>query len=245
MSELHVGIVGYGQMGRFMASLLAPFARVLAYDPAPSSGSASTEPALRVGIERAASAPLVFLFPPIPKVSACCELIAPHVTPGALIVEGCSVMCHPTREMLRLLPAHVDVAGCHPLFGPQSGAAGVQGFKVVVSAVRTQRIELLVDLFRRLELEVVQMSPEQHDRAMARTQALEQLVARVLMNVGVAPEAIDVPGYRKLVELKQLLEHDSEELFLAVHHYNPFAAEVRERLQQALARVVRQLEPER
>jgi prephenate dehydrogenase len=242
MSESTIGIVGYGQMGRFMAQLLSPWAKVLAYDPVPPRSVHQDGPVELADVARVAACPIVFLFPPIPKISQCCELIADHLRPGTLVVEGCSVMCHPTREMVRLLPSHVDLVGCHPLFGPQSGASGLQGFKVVLSAVRTERLEVVASLFRRLELEVVQMSPEQHDKAMARTQALEQLLGRTLMKLGVGPEPIDVPGYRKLVEVKQMLEHDSEELFLAVHQHNPFAAEVRERLQLALADLMRQLE---
>jgi hypothetical protein len=69
---------------------------------------------------------------------------------------------------------------------------------------------------------------------MARTQALEQIFGRLLVKLGVEEERIDVPGYRKLVELRRMLEADSEELFRNVQLFNPFARDVARRVRAAL-----------
>jgi prephenate dehydrogenase len=231
-----VGIVGYGQMGRFVAKLIAPVADVRAWDPQPQVD--------HVALAEVAACDIVFLFPPIDRMRECCGLIRDLVRPGAIIVEGCSVMTLPVQEMIEALPAHVDLVGCHPLFGPQSGAHGVAGFKLVLAPVRTTRLEKVSALFAGLGLEVVVMSPEEHDRAMARTQALEQLIGRVLIKLDVRDEPIDVPGYRKLVELRRMLEADGETLFRNVNLFNPFARDVARNLSSATSETLALVSPE-
>jgi prephenate dehydrogenase len=225
--QKNVGIVGYGQMGRFLGKLLRPTCDVRAWDPRPQEGLSP--------LAEAAGCDFVFLFPPIHKMGECCEAIREHLRPGAVVIEGCSVMTFPVEEMRRLLPANVDLVGSHPLFGPQSGASGVAGLKLVLSAVRTSRLDEVIHLFDGLGLDITILSPEEHDRAMARTQALEQLIGRMLVTLDVDDEPIDVPGYRKLVEVRRMLEADSEELFRNVQLYNPFAEGVAQRLEEAVA----------
>lgn len=222
-----VGIVGYGQMGRFIGKLIAPAANVRAWDPIPHGDL--------MPLAEVAACDIVFLFPPIDRIGDCCRMIRDWVKPGSILVEGCSVMSIPVAEMTKQLPSSVDIVGCHPLFGPQSGANGVAGFKLILSAVRTKRLAEVTRLFAGLGLEIVEMSPEEHDRAMARTQALEQIIGRMLIKLGVNDEPIDVPGYRKLVELKRMLESDGEDLFRNVQVFNPFAREVAHNVSLALS----------
>lgn len=222
-----VGIIGYGQMGQFAAKLLAPAANVRAWDPRPQAGLTP--------LDEVAASDVVFLFPPIDQMGPCCEAIRELVRPGAIVVEGCSVMSAPVAAMRRTLPASVDLVGCHPLFGPQSGANGVAGLKLVLSPVRTSRLEEIANLWNGLGLKIVVMTPEEHDRAMARTQALEQIIGRILIMLDVDDEEIDVPGYKKLVALKRLLEADDDALFRNIQIYNPFARDIASRVSSALS----------
>ena len=233
-----VGIVGFGQMGRFVGKLLAPLADVIAYDPAHSVREPGVQ---RAGLSAAAGCDVVFLFPPIVRFEECCLQVAPHLRRGAIVVEGCSVMSVPTDLMRKHLPSDVDLVGCHPLFGPQSGAAGLRGFKVVLSAVRTARISEVAALFTALGVEIVHMTPDQHDRAMARTQAVEQFIGRMLLRLDVTEQDVDVPGYRKLVELRRMLEQDSEELTVAIVRNNPHAQREIDRLAAAFSDVLQAL----
>lgn len=242
-SKKTFGVIGFGQMGQLMARELARVGEVLAWDPRPEAGAGLRPgPVQRAELEQAAACDLVFLFPPIAQIGACCQLIREHVTPGALIIEGCSVMCFPVAAMREHLPASVELAGCHPLFGPQSAARGAAGFKMVLAPVRTTRLDELAHLLAGLGLEVLVTTPEEHDRAMARTQALEQLIGRILLRLDVRDEPIDVPGYKKLVELRRMLEHDSDDLFRAIQRHNPFASHLRERFAATLRELMRELD---
>jgi prephenate dehydrogenase len=238
-----IGVVGFGQMGQLMASALSQATDVVAYDPRPEAGADVPLPASlrRVALAEAAGCDIVFLFPPIDRIATCCRDLAAHLGAGTIVVEGCSVMMMPVEAMRAHLPAHLDLVACHPLFGPQSARGGLRGHKIVVSPVRTARLAEVTRLFAALELDVIELSPEAHDRAMARTQAIEQLVGRLLMRLDAGDEPIDVPGYKKLLEVRRLIEHDANDLFAAIVRENPFARAEVERVGRAFAELLRAL----
>ncbi len=58
--------------------------------------------------------------------------MAPHVKPGALVVDVGSVKLLPARWMIEILTLHADLVAAHPLFGPQSAGNGLSGLRLVV-----------------------------------------------------------------------------------------------------------------
>jgi prephenate dehydrogenase len=238
-AHIDIGIIGFGQMGRFMASHFGQHNIVYVYDPAPNIKAGSFPHGVIFSeIERAAGCEIVFLFPGIEQFSECCHSIRPHLRPGAIVIECCSVMIFPVTEMLEILPQNVELIACHPLFGPQSGRESIAGLKVVLAPIRTSMLTLVSTLFEQIGVEIVLLSPEEHDQAMARTQALEQLIGKILMKMGIESEIVDVPGYKKLLELKNMLEEDSEHLFFSLQRRNPFAKETVRRFEQTLKTII-------
>ena len=49
--------------------------------------------------------------------------------------------------MSKILPEKVEIIGTHPLFGPQSGRAGIAGMRVAFCPVRTTRAEQIKRFF--------------------------------------------------------------------------------------------------
>jgi prephenate dehydrogenase len=86
-----VGIIGFGQMGRFMAKVLSPAVDVRAFDPRSVVGTDAGDAVQIVSIDQAGRCDIVFLFPPIDRMRDCCLALRRYVAPGAIIVEGCSV----------------------------------------------------------------------------------------------------------------------------------------------------------
>lgn len=234
---MEIGIVGYGQMGSFMAKLLAPFACISAFDPDPNKEKSGD-----VSLSEVCEKDLIFLFPPISQFVSCCNMIAEKLRPGTVVVEGCSVMEYPIKAMKEILPSEVELVGCHPLFGPQSGKNGIDGFKIVLASVRTTQIEVLVQLFERLNLEILLMEPEEHDRLMAKTQSLELLIGKILNEMEIERQIISTPGFDKLIEIKSLLEEDSEDILLSIQRYNPHAKQVRDSFYEHTTRVLQKIE---
>ena len=65
----------------------------------------------------------------------------------------------------------------------------------------------------------------EHDKQMAKTQALSHFIGKALINLGIQKEDISVPSFDKLLELTALLKNDSDELLKTILSDNPFAGQ--------------------
>jgi len=223
-----LGLIGFGAFGRLIARHLADWFDILAHDPAASDGEGR---ARLTDLATAAACPVVVLAVPVEAMAASLAAIAPHLTPGALIIDVGSVKVLPTRLMDQGLPAHVQVVGAHPLFGPQSARDGVAGLRIAVCPVRDPRPARRVAAFCRqaLGLKVFLVTPEDHDREAAVVQGLTHLIARVLLDMEPLPTRMTTASFDRIMQAVDMVRHDSPAVFRAIERDNPFAAEVRQR----------------
>jgi prephenate dehydrogenase len=161
----------------------------------------------------------------------------PYLRPGALLMDVCSVKMAPVKWMLAAAPPDVEVIGTHPLFGPHSSRGGIGGLRAVLCPARTDRVDQLRKFLEEMGLSVIITTPEEHDRQMAYAQALTHFVARGLAEAGVADQELKTPSYERLLKVVDTLTKDSAELFADLQTCNPFAAEARARLLEALRRL--------
>lgn len=223
-----LGLIGLGQFGQLAAGILKDHFDVLVADRAP--GAAEKAEALGVAfgsIEEAASREVVVVAVPVAAMREVFAAMAPHLKPGAMVVDVGSVKVLPAQWMTELLPASVEIVATHPLFGPQSVARdGLPGLRFVVCPVRGDRFEKVAAFGRSLGLAVTVTSPEEHDREMAYVQALTHLIGRSLVNLGIPDERLATQSYQHLLELCGLIGADTFELFKAIQTQNPYAPEV-------------------
>jgi phosphoglycerate dehydrogenase-like enzyme len=87
---MEIGIVGYGQMGKFMASLLSPlFADIKCYDPKHNLEKEIKNPNVTFStLKETCLCDIVFLFPPISEFRQCCQSISRLIQPEAIVVES-------------------------------------------------------------------------------------------------------------------------------------------------------------
>jgi len=222
-----LGLVGFGQFGRLAAEILRAHFDILVTDAAPGAATAAREAGLAFGsLEAAAARDVVVVAVPVAAMRAVFAAIAPHLRPGALVADVGSVKMLPAQWMEEILPAHVDLIATHPLFGPQSAKAGLEGLRFVICPIRGQRHERVAAFGRSLGLTVTVTTAEEHDREMAYVQALTHLIGRSLVNLGIPDEQLKTQSYQHLLELCSLIGADTFELFTAIQTQNPFAAEV-------------------
>jgi prephenate dehydrogenase len=222
-----LGLIGFGQFGRLAARHLQPHFDVMVTDADPGAEAAARELGVAFGsAEDCAAREVVVVAVPVRAMQAMFTRIAPHVRPGALVVDVGSVKVLPAQWMVELLPAHADIVATHPLFGPQSAKDGLEGLRFVVCDVRGERHEKVAEFGRALGLTVTVTSPEEHDREMAYVQALTHLIGRSLSNLGIPDEQLKTPSYQHLLELCALIGNDTFELFTAIQTLNPYAAEI-------------------
>ncbi len=222
-----LGLVGFGQFGRLAAASLRTRFDLVVTDPAPAAAAAARALGAPFGtLAEAAGCDVVVVAAPVTAMREVFTAMAPHVKPGALVVDVGSVKMAPARWMSDILPAHAELVATHPLFGPQSARNGLAGLRLVVCPVRGRRYRQVAAFGRLLGLKVTVTSPEEHDREMAYVQALTHLIGRSLVNMGIPDEQLKTPSYQHLLELCALIGADTFELFTAIQTQNPFAREV-------------------
>ena len=151
---------------------------------------------------------------------------APFLRRNALVLDVCSLKMLPCQWMADLLPKGVRIVGTHPLFGPQSAPDAIIGQKVVVCPIRGNP-DKVAGFLSGLGLEVIQCSPDEHDRQMAVSQALTHFIGRSMD--GFERVQLTTKTFDRLMDIVQIINGNSQELFEDMQHLNPYAAEVRRR----------------
>lgn len=224
-----MGLIGFGQFGELAARHLRQHFDVLVTDDAADAPARAETLGVAFGdIPLAASRDIVMVAVPVRVMPQVFAAIAPHVKPGALVIDVGSVKSLPSQWMAEILPSHADLVATHPLFGPQSARNGLAGLRLVVCPIRGDRYEDVAAFGRSLGLTVTVTTAEEHDREMAYVQALTHLIGRSLVNLGIPDEQLKTPSYQHLLELCALIGGDTFELFSAIQTLNPYAAEVAE-----------------
>lgn len=226
-----LGIVGFGAFGRLVAEHLAPWFQICAFDPA-HKNSAYIGATIRVttDVALAASCQFVVLAPPVEQLRTAIRAIRPHLQPGTIVLDVCSVKVEPVRMMDRELPAHVEVIGTHPLFGPQSAQNGIAGRKIVLCPIRTKRARRIAAFLRSaLRLKVFFSTADAHDREMAIVQGLTHLIGKLLVQMEPLPTQMTTASYDLMMEAVAMVRDDNAALYRAIEFSNPFTAQIRER----------------
>jgi len=232
-----VGLIGYGRFGALAARYVAPRADVVVYD---RSRRGAPHPGVRRGtLAEAASQPLVILAVPISALRGVLREIAPHVRPGALVADVCSVKTLPLEWMREELPRTVALLGTHPLFGPDSDTGSLRGQRIVICPSRGARRALapLRRLARERGVTLTVMTPSAHDRLMARTLLLTHYVGRLIHGAGLRTRGHSTASYRHLQVVVETALRDSEQLFLDMWRFNPQARRVRRALAASAQRL--------
>ena len=225
-----IGIIGFGRFGRLMAHYLSPDCQVRAHDPGVRPESISSAGAALAAIGDVCRCDIVILAVPISQLQTVLCAIRPHLPPGSLVVDVCSVKEQPVRWMKELLPETVDILGTHPMFGPDSAADSLEGRKIVLCPVRIdkKRFEQVKHYLNSMGLVLIEASAEEHDRQIAVSLALTHTIGRSLAQFGAQPQAIDTEGYRRLLRILEVVENDTWQLFEDMNRYNPYAQDARE-----------------
>lgn len=233
-----LGLIGAGAFGAFCIPHLRGHFDVQLADSRPDTGAIARRHRVRAGsLAEAAAQDIVVLAVPWRALGDVATAIAPHLKPGALVVEVCSIKVRPLAALREALPDTVDIVGTHPLFGPQSGRGGIAGLNIAVcplpgrarAAHRVARF-----LTNTLGLNVVQTTPEDHDRQMAYVQGLTHFIARSIAACDVPPLTLTTDTWDHLMRMVETVRYDSDELFRTITGDNPYAADVSEAFRTAL-----------
>ena len=235
---MEIGIVGFGRFGRFAAEILRKDFLVSVFDRKIPSGQGGIR---SVPLREVARKPCLLLCVPISQMERVCQRLGPLLTPGQLVMDTCSVKEEPLRLMLELFPESVEVLGTHPLFGPETGRHGIAGLEVVLCPGRCNRVQKVKQYLEKLGLAVTVTTATEHDRAMAKTQALFHFLAQGFSRLKMDPDTLATPGAAQLCRAFQDVRGDSSQLFRDLQQMNRFAPAQRKKLIDSLTALDRRL----
>ena len=169
-----IGVIGGTQgMGAFLARVF--FAGGFAVETMGLGEGPTAE-------EVASRNDVVIVAVPIAATVEVIQKIAPHVKPGATLIDVTSIKRAPLEAMLAHAPEGVNVVGTHPMFGPHGLDFDRQ--KVVLCRGRGDEAFVRVKkLFETFGAETIEAIAEEHDAQMALIQVLVHEKTMVLGSV--------------------------------------------------------------
>jgi len=237
-----IAIVGFGHFGRALSELmLNAGVAVRAWDPTaavPSDIRADSPDDLVAQVE------VIVVATPVGEIRSAITTLKPLLSDHQLVLDVGSVKVGPIQAMTDVLGTDVEWVGTHPLFGPTNIARGERPLRAVVcpNPLHPRAAERARHLYERIGCQVIEQTETEHDRVMARTHAMAFFIAKGLIDIGASEDLpFSPPSFQALGQTIDSVRSDASHLFLAIERENPFAAEARQALLDALAQLHGQL----
>lgn len=228
-------ILGFGRFGAALAECLREAGvAVRAYDPAVTPPS---EFVAASACDAVADVELVILAVPVSALSDVLQEIRGSLTARQIVIDVASVKSGPSAVLENLLGTEVPWVATHPLFGPISLARGERPVQVVVcpNLQHPDAVEKVCEFFSEAGFDPVSLDPEEHDREMAATHALAFFIAKGFLDAEIDLQSDYAPpsvwGMRRMLES---VRADAGQLYATLQLDNPYSAQARRRLLNAL-----------
>jgi prephenate dehydrogenase len=244
------GIVGYGHFGQFLAPSLARHGKVLVYDADEAKVEHAADGVRPASLDEVAAANVVILAVPFAALAGVLREIGDVLGRDTVVMDVVSTKERASKLLEELLPPDANLLATHPLFGPPSMTRIEPGLRLVVTAERGPAAAgFRKFLESELGLEVVSLSPEEHDRAMAYMQSLPFFIARALVSVDLLElehrDVLAIPSFQKLAEIAFIEQQHTVDMFDTSQISNPYADEARRHFVAALQQLQSEIEAHR
>jgi len=184
----------------------------------------------------------VLLAVPAAALATTLDELRPRLPEQTVVMDVVSTKAQATAQLAVHLPDHPNLLATHPLFGPPSMRRMRSGQRLAVTLVRGERARAFLDwLHRRYGLEIIEVDPDDHDRAMAYMQALPFFIARALVSLEVdhlphVPnrDRLSLPSFEQLERIAAIEHLHTDDMFETCQQSNPYAQMARQQLIDAL-----------
>lgn len=231
-----IGIIGFGRFGELLASLTANKFEtyIIESNEARAHRAASLGFAV-ISIEDATALDFIFLAVPISLLEPTISALAPHVNENHVIIDLCSVKMYPAMLMKKYL-AKSQLLCSHPMFGPDSAKKGLQGLQVALCplTIEEDNLGLIKEFWSSYGCEIVITTPDQHDKDVVFSQAFTYTIAKIILNAGLPPVKLQTRSFQAITEVAALSANDTDQLFHDMLFYNPYFAQMKLQLEEAI-----------
>ncbi|KYC44608.1 MAG: prephenate dehydrogenase [Candidatus Methanofastidiosum methylothiophilum] len=174
---------------------------------------------------------IVIVSVPIESTTGVIREIVPFMSEGKLFIDLTSLKVGPINEMLK---SKADVLGTHPLFAPSIG--DIKGQTIILCPERISNKDLY-KIFNSILVKkganIVEMTPEKHDKMMAVIQGLTHFSAIVLCH-SLKDLDFDIkksfectsPVYRLTLDMAGRILNQEPELYADISLLNPKTPEI-------------------
>ncbi len=234
---MKIGIIGFGNFGKFMAKRLSERADVIVADVVDRKQEAMELGLEFFSLDEVARQDVVILATTMNSLEETLHAIKDRVLPGALVMDVCSLKMFSCKLMDEILPENVEIIGTHPLFGPQSNPVSIKGANIFLCDVRSKRLDKVKEFCETLGLNVIVQSAENHDRQAAKSQALTHFIGQVAKGIDLKRVEASTRTFDDLMDIMDIIRNDTPALFEDMQVMNPFALEERRRFIEEAVRL--------
>lgn len=220
---ISAGIIGFGRFGELFKRHLSGHFSFVTYR------RSMPENEIKAALESLQHCDYIFFSVPISAMEESSKAMKDYIKPNTTLVDLCSVKEYPIAILEQYFPGN-EVIGAHPLFGPESAADGFAGHQIITVKPKNDspRYTTLKSIWESLQVSVIEMTAEEHDRQMAWTLCLTQFIGRGLQNLPLPENNIGTKGYFDLLAIVKRAIADTPQLFADMNKYNRYSAEMRQ-----------------
>jgi len=241
---MEIGIIGFGRFGKLLTKYLSEDFKVYIFNRSDKNEEIKKTNGIPASLEEVCKKDVVIPCVPISQFEETLNEIKGLLKENSLIIDVCSVKEYPVEVMKKILPEKTQILATHPMFGPDSAAESLKDRKVVLCKVRIDddKHEEIKEYLDKKDLIVIETTPEEHDKEIAKSLLLTHFIGRGLIDFGAADLDIDTEGHRRLISILDTVKNDTGQLFEDMNRYNKNSKKVREDFIKSLNKINRGLE---
>jgi len=219
-----VGIIGLGRFGKILANILQKGYSISAYDLNDISPITNIN---FYNLDKVLQERVIFIAVPIRNFESLIKKISPKLKSGTTLIDVCSVKSYPVNIMLKNINKDIGIISTHPMFGPDSFSTNTK-LKMMMHKVRDPENQYISwrNYFSNQGIDIIEMSPDDHDRLAARSQGITHFLGRMLKQFGIKKTQIDTQGFKDLLDLVEQTCNDTWDLYTDLQLYNPYTLNV-------------------
>lgn len=225
----NVGLIGHGAFGKLLEHHLANYCNFTVFDPTDAPDT----------LAQTLACPIIVFALPVQALEPFLQEQQASFSPDALYLDVCSVKVMPVAAMRSYLPPTASIIATHPLFGPATARDAFAGQRIMTYPVRVsdQTYAAFTAFLQELQLQIIEVTPEEHDQAMAYVQGLSHYIGRAMQYMNIPNTELATQAYEDLEGMKNVQGNDSDELFSAIMHMNPYSKDIHTAFGKALEAV--------
>lgn len=235
----NIGIIGLGRFGKVLVSILQKGYKIYGYD---KQNIDQIPGVITCGLSEVLKQKVIFISVPIRSFKSLIQSIAPQLNDDVTLIDVCSVKTYPVNIMKKYLSSKVGIIATHPMFGPDSYLSNNK-LKMMMNCVNdpNNQFDSWKEFFRNQQIDIKEMSPDEHDKMAARSQGVTHFLGRMLKQFGITKSSIDTQGFKDLLDLVDQTCNDTWELYTDLQLYNPYTMDIISDLRSSTEKLHNQL----